>query len=137
MQELGSVNVQIVVTPAMLRQLLNVTEEGIQNAITRAIPRIEGVAMDNTPVGDPSNYGYTGGRVPGQLASSFQIARTPRSIVFKWTAPYKDVDYASIVEKGRQGWHPFPARNYAAATKQRAREILLEELLVEFSQIGS
>lgn len=132
----GPVVMQIVLTPERLRQFKALSEEAIQRAIAVSKERIRAVAMTETPVGDPSNYGYTGGRVPGQLKASFDIASTPRSIVWQWTAPYKGIDYAQIVEKGRSGWHPFPARNYAAATKQRALEIVIEELTNALLAIG-
>lgn len=125
------------VTPKMLRQFAGLTEEAIQRAIEQAKERIRGVAMAQTPVGDPTNYGYTStGRSPGQLRESFEIANTPRSIVFKWEAYNEGVDYAPIVEEGRTGWHPFGPRYYAAATTQEAKRILVEELYKEFSALS-
>ena len=132
-----SLNVQLILSPAQLRQFPQLTDAAIELAISRAIPRIEEVAKTETPVGDPSNYGYIGtGRTPGTLRDSFKIGRTPRSIVMNWSAMHKGVDYAPIVARGRSDRNPFPARNFDLATKQRAKEILIEELARALEQIG-
>lgn len=132
-----TIDVQIVLTPKMLRAFPQIAETVIQQAIERAKVRIKLEGQMNTPVGDPANFGYTStGRVPGQLLSSFDVASTPRSIVMKWDAKWKGFAYDKVVEHGRTGYNPFPARNYAAATTQRAREILLEELQNGFMSVG-
>jgi hypothetical protein len=80
------------------------SEEAIQTAIHNTKHRLVGVAKLLTP------------RWTGRLAESFQVASTPRSIVFKWsavdpTASKAGVDYAKIVDKGRPKGAPLKAKN--------------------------
>ena len=133
-----SVDVQLVLTPNRLKQFRGLSEAAIQEAITRAMVRIEQVGLEATPVGDPTNYGYSvGGRSPGALKQSFQIGHTPRSIVFGWSSLWLGVDYAEIADKGRTGRNPYPGWNFALHTKNRAEDILLDELRKAFQAIGS
>lgn len=84
---------QVVLSPARLKAFAALSEEAIQRAIEISKDQIRHIALLETPF-------YT-----GRLAASFDIASTPRSIVFKWSAidPESQFDYAGIVEKGRSG----------------------------------
>ena len=127
---------RVVLTPQMLAEFPGLLDDAISRAIRIAAIRVERIAKTETPVGDPTNYGYTStGRVPGALRESFKSKPTARGLSMKWSAIWKGFDYARVVEKGRTDYNPFPGRHYAAATKQRAREILLEELLREFEAL--
>ena len=129
-------DVQIVLSPKRLRQFPGLAEEAIQNALMKTVLQAYEVAATETPVGDPSNYGYSGGRSPGQLSGSFSAGMNPRSIQMRWTAIWLGTDYAPIVETGQRTRRTFPARNYAAATKTRVFELLLRNLASEFQAIG-
>jgi hypothetical protein len=66
-------------------------EEAIQRAILNTKARVRDAAMLQTPI-------WT-----GTLLGSFDIATTPRSIVWKWDAKSPEgYSYAKIVEEGRK-----------------------------------
>ena len=83
---------QVVVTRAMMRDFPQLAEEAIQRAIENTKVRVREAAMLQTPI-------WT-----GRLLGSFDIASTPRSIVFKWDAKSDaGFPYAKVVDVGRTG----------------------------------
>jgi hypothetical protein len=76
----------------MLRQFPLLAEGAIQRAIENTKVRVREAAVLQTPV-------WT-----GRLLGSFDIASTPRSIVFKWDAKSDaGFPYAGVVDVGRTG----------------------------------
>lgn len=146
---------QLVLTRTMLKQFPLLAEGAIQRAIANTMVRIREAAVLQTPV-------WT-----GRLLGSFDIASTPRSIVYKWDAKSDaGFPYAGVVDEGRTGgkilrpktkkvmafpspWKGgpikfmhkaiqggFTARRYSDAVHQYARDVLIEELQMEFMAIG-
>ena len=83
---------QVVITRAMLKQFPQLANDAIQRAIENAKVRVREAAILQTPI-------WT-----GRLLGSFDIASTPRSIVFKWDAKSDaGFAYAKVVDEGRTG----------------------------------
>ena len=135
-----TVNVHLVLTPKRLREFPGLSEQAIQDALQSAVGRIKTLAMEVTPEGDPSNYGYAGtGQTPGRLKRSFKIFGGSRTLVFKWTSMHLGVDIAQIADKGRPGHPltgPYMGWNFSSYMKEQALRILLEELAVNYAAIG-
>jgi hypothetical protein len=128
----SDVNVQVRFDTASIALLLQLTEDAVQRAIAATVD-------------DLRSYAASGqAQVPvktGRLKGSFDVASTPRSIVFKWSAidPKSNYDYAKIQDEGGMtgtgGW--IAGKYFSYTTADYARERLMAHLQEEIQAIGS
>jgi hypothetical protein len=121
----SEVNVQVRFSAEAMALVAQLTDAAVTRAILSTIERVRTYAM-----GASSNVPVRTGRLKG----SFDIASTPRSIVFKWSAvdPKTNYDYAKIQDVGGPNRYGYIAgKYYSAITADFVRMWLIEELTRE------
>ena len=120
----ADVVVQVRFDRESIEAVKQMTQAAIMAAIERVKARLSAYAMSgqsNVPVRT------------GRLRASFDVASTPRSLVFKWSAidPKSGYDYAKIQDVGgvTGTGGAIEGKDFSRHCREYAREWLREELL--------